>query len=449
MRAVKNSIIFLFLIFTGSSFIQCSFGDILERIPEAERQSISLKLNIVPGAERFIAAKACSMKNINAIKDKLAWLNGTGLIEKNLIDSAQQALAEEVKELELGEKLVKEKSNERIKTLESDAIDILRRHSSVAGDAESFDGAEIETIKKWLLTCAIWGSACAKEARRLVEWDRSAVVRLQKNPELLRKLSGEVKVFVWPEDLNFPYFLGTGRNFARSKQEMRAVLSLIRNDDSKCSDFDLEIGERLELFDKFLDLQSPFELDLRLRALVRVVDTLIQGKRGRDGVLSDSERQLLRLWLFAYQMLYARDWLSRSGRFVKPWPESSTPPAAGFRIPTLMDYRGYFGGGESNDEAIEAETVTEARIDAAALKPKNSGVFGGWLSRRKSEKSEGQSSQNKPDSQKVSNYVSSNYVGSFFKQSKDKLTKVEKNPETTNTTNTSDKEKKKRFFGFF
>lgn len=81
------------------------------------------------------------------------------------------------------------------------------------------------------------------------------------------------------------------------------------------------------------------------------------------GPLNSAQKELLRRWLFVNQMFYAADWVSRSGGFVKHWPQSANIFPTGFNVPDLTDHSGYFDPNNATVlEALENENeATEKR----------------------------------------------------------------------------------------
>lgn len=351
---------------TSSASITSTEFDLISALPEKAVNRVRLLADFEEAKEAFLASKPAIIEKLSKLKQQVSWFAGKGILDDSFVKAAETAIDTEIGEYSLGEAL-----------LQNTAVDLpaLKEAARTALErAEVLDSVKVEAVKKWILACKFFGGSttCKKDTTLLLtDWDKTAVTRLQKNHSLLKKLSEEVKVGLWPVNLNFAKFLVDNRNdMATAKKHMMFALTELQGQAKEEPEAAEEVRQRTELLERFL-APGPNEqgittvpvLNSRLKAFLKIVDVFVVNLSADNEGLTQVQKDLIKKWVFVHQMMYAADWVSRTGGFVKPWPATIGNSLGGFSLPDpSADGTGYFS--ENNvivHAVLEKEQAEEAR----------------------------------------------------------------------------------------
>lgn len=405
--------IILIIIFCGFSNIFALYIGQFKALPGSELERIKLRSNL---NKRLIEDAEAELERLEKVNKYVKMFDEINELKELIIETLKW-IEEEKMEIETFKEFseeIKSKSKESIdeyvKSLESAVEGIFRKGGSKPGVISKedtggtpklavlpFDQYQVLIVKKWLLSCKfLKNNICnCKDFEELTNDQTSAIKILQKdeNGQLLRNLSEKVKVQVWPVNLNISGIISKYRNLNKKKRkgkgnfhDLIAENNLIERAQSEIKnvlkniktlagskDLEEEINFRIQFIDEFMkrpknnfDLMTISLLCWKKDAFIKLIDTFMKKlelKFFEFGVNSVNESDLLivKKWLFFNQMVFAVDWVTRSGKFVKTWPEGSIIGDS-YEIPGIEDTAGYFTGlpkmiAKKEEEAKEKKSV--------------------------------------------------------------------------------------------
>lgn len=322
------------------------------------------------------------------LRQSINWLGEQekDFVAAGLIESTLKAIEAELQEIQTYEEILNElkdpKPTEKdyFKSLEQKVQAIFP--DSKSNDSKQLEQHEVLSVKKWLLACKYFGKnvidegICGKSddnlRSELSSEAPTAIKILQKvDNGLLKVLAERVKVYNWPIELNIPKIFARLKNkilarfkedaeiFENVQKEMNETLNKASKDLAALNDTEAkkEIDERMQLVELFLKPESsPSKMtismyDLRLKAFKKFINSLIERLALGETIEAVKVDCVLKKWLLVNQMMYAADWVTRSGRFVKDWPQGFAIDR--YEFPEMEDLGGYFG---KNNVKVNEET---------------------------------------------------------------------------------------------
>lgn len=367
--------IFLLIIYAISSVFTLKIEDIKKlNLPPRELAKIKLRSSL---DEKLVEEPKKELEDLEKLSTAVGWFGEIKEL-KELSEETLKSIEAEKLEIKTFQKLKEEAEGkgsveEYVKYL-TDTIEGFLPKENLA--AVKLDQNQVLSIKKWILACKfLKNEVCQASDVEGLKNDQRTAIKILTNPEngdLLMKLSSKAKVQVWPVNLNMSklvgrlrtvYFVALSANkqkklnvfkakfhesvlIIKAGKAMKQVSDEIKQNISQDVNLKDEIDMRAKFVEDFLKPEAKTimtfsKLSLKKDAFIKLIDTLM-AKIELEKDVKESDLLIMKQWLFFNQMILADDWVTRSGKFVKPWPKGFS--ISGYEIPEIVDEGGYFAG---------------------------------------------------------------------------------------------------------
>jgi hypothetical protein len=378
---MMNYRILLIVIFGISNILALNVEELKKNMPMSELRKIKLCSSLNEG---LLEDPKKELERLEELSKAVKWFNKIEEL-KELTTETLKAIEDEKLEIEAFKGIIFE-LQEKEKENEKGLVD--KYVKSLSETIEGFlpnlgyiEKNQIVTIKKWILACKYVRNGICKssDVEGLKNDQKSAISILRKdeNGELLMKLSSKSKVQVWFKNLNISRLVSRLRTVQNSMktsanefkfksknvliQKASISMNLVLNEmtraldkmvkDSVVEDNEVEgIKEEITMRSRFMNqflkpdikgIMSISWLSLKKDAYIKLIDNFMK-KVEIQKDLKDSDLLIFKQWLFFNQMILGADWVTRSGKFVKPWPEGFS--IGEYKIQKVETKTGYFFG---------------------------------------------------------------------------------------------------------